>query len=1053
MRNLLRGILMVCWLLPLWASAQVETIDFKLPEGIVKDSTFKIEYIVTNTRIPGYLDIHIRYMMQDTVASTKYLEDSLQLSEMGISGPVPLEKHKVFAQRFDVVTVLIDISSSMWRTVNGKEIYMDSAKTIVDSLMRQLEAPYSAKIYTFDENWYERTLDGETSFRNVKRPVTARYTHLYENVAQALDRMADAKGRKLLIIVGDGENDHNKKLPVKITRQDLLEKIRGLDDSYVIFPIALGAEVYDLNLSQIVGASKNRQDSTIHGMPGPGLFQEFRELKRWPVTHTIMVKSNSFPHVGRERFVAGRLGAMSDTCSYRLGGLYNPWNEQSKWQLDSLIGGAFIIALLVVFAVYIPRRRWKDFRSKYVKQYWEVKQEGLRKYDPLTKFPFRDDDFVVVRCEHMTSLETWQFEGRKGGKDGGNRKRKNRCIYYPNKCESGHGPGGSADFFSQHGAFKQLFWVFMAALGAMIGWGFWALFEVNKKVYWNATLDSLASSDWVQTNWGLQGNGMSMEDSVRVAREGLLNPFFEQLVLVGILAAFITFLIAISYEIGQARGGIGALNMLKAIWNSALRGIVAGLLGILIFAGYGYVTAFVATHRPYFPGLLALMLLGAAMGRVLTFRTGIRNSRGLWAGLLAGLVGFHVYFLPMLIYHTRGYEGPKMFAFIVFGAVLALFLSLGSPSLEASELEIWTQRKRYGKVHVTDLLRKNEDVTIGRGATATVRMKVRYTLAHNAPGNATQTFAELSLRNEVVMATPLIFMEVNGEPVAPGEKVVLFDGDKITFDHTSPSHLIYREHRSGPHPKWRLRNRRNRRLRKEAEKEEARIAALKAEEAARIAAEEAAKKKAAEEEAARKAAEAKALADAKEAERAAAEAARIAAEEEAARVIAEKEAAAKAAADELAKAEAAKEALAMAAAEKEAERIAEENARRVSEVERIADLAAAERDAQKEAEDAAKLAEAEKRLAELPEEEAEKRDSEPQTPNEDVVNNDSIALLEEDKDDDIEIAEAPKAENDDAKSEIPEISSMIDNILGGGSLSSIEPSDFDDDDDSPEDKA
>jgi hypothetical protein len=439
----------------------------------------------------------------------------------------------------------------------------------------------------------------------------------------------------------------------------------------------------------------------------------------------------------------------------------------------------------------------------------------------LTKFPFRDEDEVVVRCEHMTSMETWQYEGKRGGKEGSNRKRKNRCIYYPNKCESGHSPGGSSDFFAQIGIFKALFWILMAAIGAFAGWGLWALFENNKKVYWNKYLDQLAASPWVQDHWGLSGTNAPLEDSMRYAREAFLNPFFEQLVLAGIMSALIVFLIALSAEISQARGGFTGWNLVKGILRAMLRGIIGGIVGILVFAIFGYLQGFIFKRNLYLPGLFAMLLLGVCLGIVLTIRSGTRPVRGTMAGLAAGFAAFHVYYLPMLIYHTKGYEGPKMIAFVVFGALLALVLSEGSPALESAEMEIWTFRKQYGKEHITDLLRKNEEVTIGRGPTATIRMKVRHTPAINAPGNATQTFANLIIRNEVVYMIPTIFTEVNGDPISPNERVALFDGDKISFAHKSPSYLMYREHRRGAHPKWRYRLSRNRRARKSAERLEA----------------------------------------------------------------------------------------------------------------------------------------------------------------------------------------------------------------------------------------
>lgn len=820
MGKLLRKLLMLCCLLlPLTAAAQkLTSFNISVPNAIA-DSTFRIQYVVSNTRIPGYLDVHVKFMTGDSVPGTKYLEDSLHLMEFlpGATAPSEMEIQKVVAKRFDVVTVLMDISSSMWKQENGKFVYMDSAKAIVDSIVRGLDAPYAAKIYTYDEIWYERTLAGENSFLNSQKPAVARYTYLYENVAKAIDRMADARGRKLLIVVGDGEDDQsNRKPEERFTRKQLIDKIRGLDETFVIYPILFGEKTYIENTQPLVSATRNREDSVSYGIACAGLCTEVKGFSKWPATHTILVKSTAYPHVGRVNYVEARLGALRDTSEYRLGGLYNPWNEQSTWQIDSLVGGAVIILLFVIFAVFIPRRQWKDFRNKYVKQYWQVKQEGVRRYDPLTKFPFRDEDEVVVRCEHMTSMETWQFEGRKGGKDGGNRKRKNRCIYYPNKCEGGHGPGGSSDFFAQVGVFKQLFWVFMAAVGAFVGWGLWALFENNKKVYWNLNMDRLASRPWVQQRWGLKGvTEAPLEDSIRIAREGFLNSFFEQLVLGGIMGALIVFLIAIASEISQSRGGLGGWNLIKALLRSVLRGLIGGILSLMVFAGFGYLQGFVFSTHLYFPGLLAFLLLGLLLAFVLTVRSGIRGGRGLMAGLAAGFVAFHVYYLPMVLVHARGYEAPKLFAFLVFGSVLALILSEGSPALEASEMEVWTMRKKYGMVHITDLLRKNEEVTIGRGPTATIRMKVRHTHTHNAPGNATQTFAKLVLRNEVVYIVPEIFTEVNGDPVAPNERVALFDGDKVSFDHRSPSHLMYREHRGGLHPKWRFRNRRNRRLKRQ----------------------------------------------------------------------------------------------------------------------------------------------------------------------------------------------------------------------------------------------
>lgn len=350
----------------------------------------------------------------------------------------------------------------------------------------------------------------------------------------------------------------------------------------------------------------------------------------------------------------------------------------------------------------------------------------------------------------------------------------------------------------------------MGAIAGFLSWGAWALFFTGKNTWLNEKLNEVAMWPSLQERFGAPGVA-PMDDSIRMVRERFLEPFTEQVVIGGLLAVAVVFLLSFANEAAQSRGAFRGFVLIAAIFRSLLRALVATIAGALIFAGVGYLQGYVFERTPYIPGLLGMLLLGVVVARILTTRSGIRHMRGTIAGLAAGFVAFHIYYLPMLIFGVRGYESPKMIAFIIFGGVIGFIMSRGAPALEASEMEVWTERKRYGKTHITDLLRKNEEVTIGRGPTATVRMKIRHTPSHNAPGNATQTFAQLTLRNEVVYLIPEIFTEVNGEPVAPNERVPLFDGDKISFRHKSPSHLRYREGRGGAHPRRRRKRLRDRR--------------------------------------------------------------------------------------------------------------------------------------------------------------------------------------------------------------------------------------------------
>lgn len=775
------------------------------------ESPLKITYVISDSRIPGYLDINIKAVFQDTVVDYRYLEDSLRVREIVNGKEELLDVQKVAPQAFDMVTIIVDISSSMWRP-NGKGgVFVDDAKQLCDSILGLMDTDYMVNLYTFDEKLYRVTGTGENSIQNVKRPLEARYTHLYECVDASLDIMADAKGRKMLIIIGDGENDHNKKLPVLINREDLLEKIRGLDTSYQILPIAIGPQIFEQNLRQIVASSSRNDDSISMGVPGNGFWDEVKSLKEWEFTHTILMKSKLHPHIGEERKVFIELGdgpsLVADSTTYKLGLLYDPWNEQAGWQRNYLLGGLICFLLFIIFAFLVPWRRWADFKSKYVKFYWEVKEEGVQRYDPLTKFPFRDDDQVVVRCEHMQSLETWQYEGQKagGGKsDTGqsNRKRKGQCMYHPHKCESGQGPSGISDFFAQKDFYKYLMWLLWGVIGGFVGWCVWALTKDADPAWINDTIRDWALKPDVEDAVGVP-EGATREDGLRLIKEQFLGPSLYQVLLGMFTAFFITVAIALGMELASNKGKWKPVSLLKMIGRLLLRGIAAGILGGLVFAGFGLGQYFLMPSSPYLFGLITLLLLGIIIGRALTTGTGIRNFRGLLAGLAGGFAAFHIYYMPMWFSNSNSFEGPKMIAFMVLGGVIGYILSRSAPALEASELDIYTGRKRYGTAYVTDLLRKNEDVIIGRGPTATVRLKVRFTTQINAPGNITQPFARLELRNEVVYLVPEIFTEVNGEAVAPNEKVPLIDGDRITFDHKSPSHLRYREFRTGPHPRRR----------------------------------------------------------------------------------------------------------------------------------------------------------------------------------------------------------------------------------------------------------
>ena len=171
------------------------------------DQPLSVSYVISDDRIPGYLDINIKAVIQDSIIDYEWLENNLRITEVTRSSEEALDVQKVAPKKFDMVTVMVDISSSMWRQHSAGGVFVDSAKAICDSVLKLVDADYMLKLDTFDEQLYEHT---PQTIMEARRPVEARYTHLFECTSDALGRMADAEGEKLLIIIGDGENDHTR---------------------------------------------------------------------------------------------------------------------------------------------------------------------------------------------------------------------------------------------------------------------------------------------------------------------------------------------------------------------------------------------------------------------------------------------------------------------------------------------------------------------------------------------------------------------------------------------------------------------------------------------------------------------------------------------------------------------------------------------------------------------------------------------------------------------------------------------------------------------------
>ncbi|GAB4416759.1 MAG: hypothetical protein OHK0039_26390 [Bacteroidia bacterium] len=440
----------------------------------------------------------------------------------------------------------------------------------------------------------------------------------------------------------------------------------------------------------------------------------------------------------RELFIRwdGPDGTLVDQVALTMGTPTNPLNfssgDANDWAVVLVSGMLIVAVLLSVFSSGVPQAYNMRFRSRHVKRYKELKQPGVRKFDPITSEEFQDEDKVVVKCRVMHHVDSWEFNGGK-------------CVQYPacsytanDPCRQGEVPPRSKQFFEQHGAFHKLNWAWFGALGGLIAWGLWALIQ-------NLVSDAL-------TDLMVTLTGISSQAAYYLGKD----------VLTGIsLGAGLAFALSWVMERGQSN----QLSWLRVF----MRTLLGSLAAFAVFMG-GYLLFRNVLGQEYLGGLITWLLFGLVLGSILSLRSSIPLVRGLLGGSIAGLVAYNVFVGLSLAFDA--YELAKMIAFIVLGALLGLIVETVVTRLEDFELEYIAPAKYARVVPISKWLKSGLEIIVGSDQSNYVFIKW--------PDMAVQgRHAKLNYSNSKVLLTPLAETLVNGRPLPVNKAYELQANDII----------------------------------------------------------------------------------------------------------------------------------------------------------------------------------------------------------------------------------------------------------------------------------
>ena len=565
-------------------------------------------------------------------------------------------------------------------------------------------------------------------------------------------------GKEAIVYIFTTANGSFSKENLKAeAKEKLINKIKNIDLDLNVFPIVCDPKVDRVFMESLSATTRSTADepklvepvsvilvNAIQDIqkiffdkylieltpPNPIYRGETRQISiKWKKDNKISAQEN--------------YGASWGTANNELDLRKTPPPTIHNWLNWFFIGAIIISGILAFFSVVIPIVKKSNFKKRFVQPYSEIKKPGMVQRDPLTGDPFEEDELIVTKCEHLTTLSSWEYN-------------KNQCLYYPDSCQEGVANVDSSKFFSQEGINRYLNWLWFGTLGGLISWSIIALLK-------NFGLGLFEPVSYFLSNiYGIEGE---------------MNAFSTEWLTGLSLGLGLTFSLAWVEQRGQS----SKLSWAKIIMKSLFGGILAAQSFLI-----GYWLLRNVLPNPFLAGLITWLLLGIFLGLVISFKSSVEVKRGLLGGMLAGLLSFILYFF--LADYWNSSEMLRMISFFLFGGVMGFIMVSIIKGMEDFELE-YISPEKYRRVNpISKWLKTGIDIFIGSDAGCYVFVK------WNDPA-VQGRHAKLSFDGNHVYIHPIGETWVNNRVLPLNSPTVLKDKDIIKLGTESVTRIQFHEKR------------------------------------------------------------------------------------------------------------------------------------------------------------------------------------------------------------------------------------------------------------------
>ncbi len=710
-----------------------------------------------------------------------------------ISDITPMEEVVTEVQDRVSILFLIDLSGSM----RGEKV--EKAKNAIRNTLKTTKFPPGTDVFlsTFHDDVMPTTntsweVNGSNLEELLAREVKidqfpyGKETDLYRAIITKIDEFSPRIGKKAIILLSDGENSiktpkgkwnyvYDPENPNSIqpfTADDVYNKLMQADSSLLIFPVGLGNEVDIPFLNKLTEITPDSLDvATFTDSPAKlgALFTSV--VSEFAANYKIKVQPPPdraiFNGSVRNLAVIWKETGKQAERSYQFGTQNAPIDLRSKpptplihW-INLFLGGLIVVfGVLAILVLIVPFFRKKNFREKYVKQY--AKEGNLKKSDPITLEPFENGDWIVDCCKSMMALETWEHNG-------------NQCVNYPGclndakPCEGKGGNTGHEKFFSQKGIYRKLNWFWFGALGGLIAWFFYAIFQNIDMGWFSNGLDALVNTSLIKSPLQSLGSFENISQNMDTLGYQLLD---------GIGLGFgLCFSLALVEEMGQARK--------ISIGRIMLRTFLGMLLAIIVFT-IGFLLQYSILPNAYITGLLTWVIFGLVIGVVLSVKSTIHIGKGILGGLIAGFVAFHLYYGVTMLDHDL-WPLAKLVGFILLGGILGVIIVAVVSRYEDFELE-YVEPAKYRKINpISKWLKAGMDIFLGTDSSCYVY--VSWADPAVQPQHALLSY---DTKKNLVYIEPQAETLINNVLIPIDQKTELQDGDLIQPGRNSVTRMRFK---------------------------------------------------------------------------------------------------------------------------------------------------------------------------------------------------------------------------------------------------------------------